>query len=200
VTVHNSTQHQYDQSDMGGNFKIVGAVGDTIVFSFSEYRPDTVLVMEDMLIDRYDVFLSPKVTQLATVTIADVNTYALDSMQRRRDYESFYEDHSSTSLLAHQTPTDGVGLTFSPISFLSRKEKRKRALGKRLERDEKQFYINYKFPRNYVAKLTSLTGDSLQLFMVRYRPSYAFCRNASSEDMLIYINDHFKEFCRHRTP
>jgi hypothetical protein len=36
---------------------------------------------------------------------------------------------------------------------------------------------------------TRLTGDSLQLFLRRYRPSYKFCRKANSEDILLYIND-----------
>jgi len=40
-----------------------------------------------------------------------------------------------------------------------------------------------------VALLTRLTGDSLQLFLRLYRPSYAFCRKANPEDMLLYIND-----------
>jgi hypothetical protein len=30
--------------------------------------------------------------------------------------------------------------------------------------------------------------------MVTYRPTYKFCRNASNEDMLLYINEKLKLF------
>ena len=194
VTVENLPLHKFDQSDMGGNYRIPASPGDRVVFSITGYRPDTVIVSESMLSDRYEVFLVPNVVQLSTVKVGDLNSYQVDSLQRIQDYASFYEDHSSTSLLGHTTPTDGVGITFSPIGFFSKGEKQKRALKKRLLRDEEQFYINYRFSRPFVAKLTRFGGDTLQLFMERYRPTYKFCRKASEQDMLLYVNDHLTEF------
>ena len=66
---------------------------------------------------------------------------------------------------------------------------RKRRLKKRLREEERDYYIDFKFPRARVALLTGLRGDSLQVFMIRYRPSYEFCRRVSTMDMLLYIND-----------
>jgi len=40
-----------------------------------------------------------------------------------------------------------------------------------------------------VAQLSKLPADSLQQFMVLYRPGFAFCRNAGNQDMLLYINE-----------
>jgi hypothetical protein len=42
--------------------------------------------------------------------------------------------------------------------------------------------------------VTGLKGDSLQLFMVTYRPTYKFCRSATNEDILLYINEKLKLF------
>ncbi len=49
-----------------------------------------------------------------------------------------------------------------------------------------------------MAQLTMLSGDSLRLFLVKFRPSYAFCRKASYQDMLFYINDKMILFRRGR--
>jgi hypothetical protein len=203
VTVEDIHVLRYSSSDMGGNYRIEVSLGDTVVFSTAGYRSDTLIVGEATLASRYDLYLSPRVVQLATVNIGDLNSYEVDSIQRRADYESFYQDHYTT-VVSHNGPTDGLGIAFSPFDHFSKKEKRQRELRKRLIRDEEQFYINYKFPRPYVAKLTGLTGDSLQLFMVRNRPTYSFCRNATEQDMLLYINDRLILFRRganrHPTP
>jgi len=55
--------------------------------------------------------------------------------------------------------------------------------------EDEEEYIDARFPRGRVAVLTKLTGDSLHQFMLRYRPSYKFCRSADNQAMLLYIND-----------
>ena len=196
VTVENLVLQKYDQSDMGGNFRIPASPGDRVAFSIAGYRSDTVLVTESMLTDRYEVYLVPNVVQLTTVKVGDLNSYQVDSLQRLQDYESFYNDHTSTSILSHSTPESGFGVTFSPFSFFSKKERDKRRLRKRLASDEMEYYVSYRFSRTYVWRLTRLDEDSLTLFMARYRPTYKFCRAANDQDMLNYVNARFKEFMK----
>jgi hypothetical protein len=198
VTVENLALYKFDQSDMGGNYRIQASPGDRVVFSITGYRPDTVTVDEGILSDRYEVYLVPNVVQLATVDVGGLNAYQVDSLQRIQDYEAFYHDRTPTSLLGRSTPASGVGITFSPISFFSKKVKDKKKLKKRLAGDEEEFYISYRFSRNYISRLTKLNEDSLTLFIERYRPTYKFCRSASEEDMLNYVNDHFKQFMKRR--
>jgi hypothetical protein len=62
------------------------------------------------------------------------------------------------------------------------------------ERQEEEMYIDYKFPFEYVSKVTGLRGDSLRSFMQQYRPGYIFCRRTSKADMLLYINDSYRAF------
>ena len=84
------------------------------------------------------------------------------------------------------------GFNFSPIGFFSKQEKQKRRLKQRLKDEEerdRQAYIDARFPRARIARLTMLSGDSLNIFMALYRPSFNFCRNISNQDMLLYIND-----------
>lgn len=199
VTVENITRREFDQTDMGGNFRIHAEVGDSIVFSYTEYISDTVWITADKVGPKLEVYLTPsKVTQLQSITVGGFNRYQLDSMQRRSDYYSYYHDHEPTSMLARTTPSSGFGITLSPITYFSKKARHHRELGKRLARDEEGFYIEYRFNRDYVSKLTGLKGDSLIQFMERYRPTYKWCRQATDGDVLLYINDKYKEFMKRR--
>lgn len=84
---------------------------------------------------------------------------------------------------------DAPGFNFSPIGFFSKKEKQKRKLKQRIKDEDENEYIDARFPRSRIAILSKLPEDSLQQFMLFYRPSYQFCRNTNSQDMLLYIND-----------
>jgi hypothetical protein len=87
-------------------------------------------------------------------------------------------------------------MSFSPIGFLHNRSKNRKT-NKNLEYQEEQDFVDYSFSRRYVEKLTNLHGDSLLTFMLRYRPTYMFCRGASSEDMLHYVNDKLMIYLKH---
>ena len=71
---------------------------------------------------------------------------------------------------------------------------------KRLVREEEDHYVDYRYSRDYVAKLTHLQGDSLFRFMRDFRPSYDYCRKAATVDILVFINDSFKKFMKGERP
>jgi signal peptidase I len=189
VTITNMTQRKINISDMGGNYRIAARPGDTITFSSAGYRTDTLAVDNRMLDDKdgYQVYLEPRSVVLPTVRV-DQNNYQLDSIKRREDYKWLYPVHRR-KLIGSEAPTDGVGISVSPIDYFSAKETQRRRLRRRLAAAEKEYYIDARFPAAYVARITGLKGDSLQVFLVSYRPTYTFCRQASNEDIFLYIND-----------
>jgi hypothetical protein len=189
VSVINISLKKSNMSDMGGNYKIPARSGDTILFSSAGYLPDTLLVSSYMFTESWLVDLQPRVTVLPTANVEEISNYQIDSLKRRDEYRSLLDKRQPIRLLDEKTPDDAPGLFFSPIDYYSKAEKDKRRLKRRLKQQEEDYYIDYKFPPGRVALLTRLTGDSLQLFLRLYRPSYAFCRKASSEDILLYIND-----------
>jgi hypothetical protein len=195
VTVVNHTQGKHNISDAGGNYRIAASPGDTITFSSAGYHADTTYVLTSELEDKdgYAVYLEPNMVELPSVLVGKLSNYQLDSMQRKEDYAWLDQTHK-VRLAGDQTPTDGVGITFSPVSYFSPEEKNLRQLRQRVKAEEKDSYIDSRFPSSYVSMVTGLKGDSLQLFMVTYRPSYKFCRNASNEDILLYINEKLKLF------
>jgi hypothetical protein len=195
VTVVNHTQKKYNVSDAGGNYRIVANPGDTITFSSAGYHADTTLVINAELDnkDGYVVYLEPNMVELPSVLVGQLTNYQLDSIQRKEDYAWLDQAHK-VRLAGDQTPTDGVGIGFSPVTYFSPEQKNLRQLRQRVKVEEKDYFIDSRFPSSYVSLVTGLKGDSLQLFMVTYRPSYKFCRGATNEDMLLYINEKMKLF------
>jgi CarboxypepD_reg-like domain len=189
VTVKNIGRGTYNISDMGGNYRIHASIADSIVFSSVAYLPDTLVVDSTWLTHQMDIGLQPNVQMLSSVVVDERRNFEIDSTQRRVDYRNLYEKKHPIILWNEKRPGDGPGLSFSPLGYFSTHEKATRRLKQRLHEEEEQSYINYKFPPGRVAQITGLRGDSLQKFLVIYRPSYTYCRKATQQDMLIYIND-----------
>jgi hypothetical protein len=193
VTVVNHTQKKYNVSDAGGNYRIVANPGDTITFSSAGYHADTTCVSSSELADKdgYVIFLEPNLVELQSVLVGQRSNYQLDSIQRKEDYAWLDQAHK-VKLAGDQTPTDGVGIGFSPITYFSAEQKNQRQLRQRIKIEEKDYYVDSRFPSSYVSMVTGLKGDSLQHFMVTYRPTYKFCRWATNADILLYINEKLK--------
>jgi hypothetical protein len=194
ANILNLKKGKHNISDMGGNYKITANRGDTIIFSSAGYLPDTVIVAGYMFTQDYLVALKPNVVRLQAVEVDESRNYELDSLQRHEDYKTLLEARHPVKLMNEKRSADGPGLSFSPIGYFSKREKQKRRLKQRLKQEEQDYYIDSRFPRARVAQLTRLQGDSLQVFMYRYRPPYAFCRSASNQDIFFYINEKVKLF------
>lgn len=201
ATVKNVSNTRISISDMGGNYKIPAEEGDRIIFSSAGYVADTITVKQYMLNVGLDIFLVQNVIELEDVDVGELNRYQVDSLNRLEEFGDVVHT-SKTKLMGGKgnTVTDGVGVTFSPISRFSKKERNERKFKKMFRNQEEEYYIDFKFPQNYVSKVTGLQGDSLRVFMFTYRPNYTFCRANGKEGMLVYINDKFREFEHKKTP
>jgi hypothetical protein len=189
VTVSNRAIGQHNISDLGGNYRIAARPGDTLIITSAGYLNDTLPVSRDMLDSEYTVYLREKVVTLPAVKVTETNTYQLDSLHRHEDYAWLLDKKHPVKLWNEKRPGDGPGLSFSPIGYFSKGEVSKRRLKKRLKQEEEDDYIDYRFPRARVSMLTGLRGDSLDMFMIRFRPTYQWCRSANTMDILLYIND-----------
>lgn len=193
VSIQNLSHLKYNLSDQGGNFRIEASDGDTLIFSSAGYQTDTLTITSSMFVGEYHIFMEPRVVLLAAVRVGALSNYQLDSMERRKDYEWVYGRRGSTPVLDKKKAGDGVGASMTLPSFSSG-DRQIEKLRKRLVTEEEDFYIDSRFTREYVTRLTHLQGDALDQFMVKYRPAYKWCRMATNTDMLLWINDSFKKF------
>lgn len=192
VSIMNHTRKKFNVSDMGGNFTIGAEQGDTVLFSSAGYKPDTVIVSAYMLAEPFDIYLEPHILTLAAVQVGSLSNYQMDSLDRWKDYD-WLVPKAKIKKVDRERHGDGVGISFSP-QFKTDEDKQKERLKKRLDQEEQEFYIDFRFSKEYVTRLTHFKGDSLQQYMKTYRPTYSFCRDASSVDMLLYVNDTMKEY------
>ena len=190
VNVYNLNTKLSVRSGSDGSYTIAASEGDRIMFSRIGFRPDTATVIYSMLLTLHEVTLYKEIITLKNVTVT--SSYQMDSLSRRNYYNDIYA--KQPGITGFNRPPDGFGVSVSPLSYFSYRAKQKRQLKRRLIKQEEESYVDRSFPKEWVAKLTGLRGDSLTRFMILYRPSYKFCRENSREKMLLYVNDKLKEF------
>lgn len=190
VSIYNKSSGLRTKAGADGAFSVEAREGDSIIFTRTGFVPDTLRVGFEHLLTRYDVNLQHEDVMLKNVTVR--NSYGADSLARRNYYSDIYRRQAG--LTGYNTPSSGFGLVLSPASFFSGKAKQKRRLKKRLEKEEEEKFIDYSFPPVWVERMTGLKGDSLSLFLYRYRPSYDFCRRTTRDQMLVYVSNSLKAF------
>jgi len=193
VNIYNQTQRKHNLSDEEGNYRIAASPGDVVIFSFVGYRTDTVAVTAALLRADYPVLMDLRAVSLQAVTVGSLSNYQLDSLERRQVYSWIYEQEPQP-VVERQRQGDGVGVELNVIPHGSSEVRYRLQLKKRILKEEDKHYVDFRFSPEYVSHLTRLQGDSLKQFMVRFRPTYEYCRKAANVDMLVYISDSFKKF------
>lgn len=184
-------------TDVNGDYEIEVGEKDSIWFSYLG-KPTVkfpVLKMTDPL--HFDISIQVNILVLKGVTVSPRN-YRLDSIQNRRDYAKIFNYErpgvrTTTSGPANQV---GVGFDLDEIirMFQFRKNKNMLAFQRRLIEQEHDKFIDHRFNKQVVRRLTNLTGPGLDSFMVMYRPTYEFTLLTSDYDFQSYIKKCYEQF------
>lgn len=68
----------------------------------------------------------------------------------------------------------------------------------RVLEQEHENYINYRFNKNTVKRITHLEGEDLNKFMLSYRPDFDFTQNSSTVTFYQYILNSSYKFKREK--
>jgi hypothetical protein len=196
VSIHNITEQRYDLSEENGSYRIQAAPGDHIAFSSVGYMADTLTVTASLLTAEYTVYLDVRVQTLQAVRVGEFSNYQLDSMDRRKEYAWVYDHDNTPHVARDRQGSDGVGVTLNIFRNSGSAAHQRASLKKRLEKEEEEYYVDSRYNKDYVSKITHLKGDSLLQFMRRYRPSFDYCRKAANVDILVYISDSYKQYMK----
>jgi hypothetical protein len=192
-----STSGRITTTDSNGNYVIVVRQADSIWFSYLGRSTHRFPVKEINLNDGFYVSLrvDPVVLKEAKVTPRD---YRTDSLQNRKDYEKYFNYKKPTLHVVPGVSGGGLGVSINIdtliMLFEFNKIRRAKAFQKRLIADEQEKYVDHRFARSVVLKVTNLEGDKLDSFMVQYRPSYEFCVQATDYDLYEYIKLAFGQY------
>lgn len=181
-----STSGKGTITDSLGRYRITVKKTDSIYFSL--LNKATMKYVVDTISNplAFDVSIHIRVQELPEVKVRNSN-YRLDSLQNRREYAKYFDfKKPGIKLNSNQAynPSGGVTVGLDLEEFINmfrfKRNRNLQFLQDRLIQQEQDRYINYRFNKLLVKKLTKLTSPDLDTFMVRYRPTY---------DLLVPLND-----------
>jgi hypothetical protein len=141
--------------------------------------------------------------ELPGVTIRSRN-YLIDSLQNRKDYaKAFNYKKPSLGVVTNRNYTPGgVGAAFDLDAIINmfrfKYNRQMLSLQKRLVQQEQDKYIDKRFSKWFVTRLTKLQSASLDSFMLLYRPDYEFLLTVNDIELGLYIEESYKHFQRVR--
>jgi hypothetical protein len=111
-------------------------------------------------------------------------TYRQDSLENRQTYADIY-NYSKPTLSSSISPDGVAGADLDELIniFRFKRNKHLRNFQLRLETQEQDKYVSYRFNKNLVRRITQLQGVQLDSFLIIYRPTYEF---ASHADELVF--------------
>jgi hypothetical protein len=190
-----STGGRMTMTDSMGRYQIMVGEKDSIWFSYLGKPTPKYPVLKIADINQFDIALRLKSDVMQEVRIKS-RSYRMDSIQNRKDYARVFNFHRpNISSMTSIGPT-GAGIDLDELIrvFQFRKNKSMEKFRERLEEQERQKFIDHRFNKALVKRLTGLDGDELNVFMIQYRPSYAFALTATEYDFQLYIKKSFGQY------
>lgn len=194
-----STAGRGTATDSLGQYSITVNGDDSIYFSYLGQETVRYPVKGLNYYNGFDIALHVDPVEMKAVKVMPRN-YRSDSIQNRKDYAKVFDFRKPGFKITSPGNGGGVGVDLDELINVFRfaRTKRIQAFQRRLVEEEQDKFIDHRFNRSIVLKVTHLQGDELDSFMVRYRPSYEFCQRATDYDLLDYTKLAFKEYQKDR--
>jgi plasmid maintenance system killer protein len=188
-----STSGRGTVTNADGHYQIEVTEKDSIWFSYLNKPTIKFPVLKIMNPLGFDISLQVNVPTLKEVKIRPRN-YKQDSIQNRIDYAKVF-NYQKPKI----KPTmNGMGVGFDLDEIINMfRFKRNRSLAsfqRRLLLDEQDKYIDHRFNKALVRRLTLLESPELDSFMRLYRPSHTFTKMAGEYEFQYYIKTAFFRF------
>ncbi len=180
------------QTDSLGRYEIVTGDQDSITFIYQNKNTAKFAVRQIQNIGDFNISLHVRVNEKFK-TMKEVRVFGKsfkqDSIENRMAYAKIfnYEKPGVSSSTSSYSGTPGLDLDEFINIFRFRRNKQLAHMQKRLEEEEKEKYIDYRFNKISVKRITGLSGKELDDFMLLYRPDYEFTVQSSTVDFYQYI-------------
>ncbi|MEO5684105.1 MAG: hypothetical protein ABIQ88_15790 [Chitinophagaceae bacterium] len=190
-------------TDSTGFYTILVNESDSIWFSYLNKPTPKFAVSAINVFIGFDISLHVPVTELKEVKILP-RSYKRDSMQNRLDYAKAFDfQKPGISLSSPSSGAFGVGLDLDAFinMFNFRRNRRMAHFQQRLIQDEQDKFIDHRFTKALVKKITKFSGAVQDDFMKTYRPSLEFVSGATDYEFAEYIKLAAQEYImRKRLP
>lgn len=148
---------------------------------------------------QFDIMIHVRSVELPEVKVKTKN-YRLDSIENRKDYAKYFNYHKPTLKLStdHNYNPGSVGAGFDLDEIINmfrfKRNRSLEALQKRLLLQEQDHYVDHRFSKNFVIKLTKLKEPQLDDFMNKYRPDYELLKLLNDIELGYYIEKCFDQY------
>lgn len=190
----------FTTTDSMGRYSIQVKAGDSISFVYKNKPTQPFEVNTIANPAQFDISLHLNIESKYSVlkeVIVYSKTHKEDSLENRQTYASIFR-YEKPGLSTSMTPGGGAGADVNELIniFRFRRNKRIKSFQLRLEKEEQEKYIDYRFNKISVARITNFTGAALDTFLVWYRPDYEFAMESNDLVFNQYILNASYEFRR----
>lgn len=193
-----STGGMFDMTDSLGRYNILVKPGDSLYFIYNSKPTQKFPVSKIANPAQFDVslhvFVNSKYSVLKEVVVFS-KTYRQDSLENRQTYADVFE-YKKPGISTSITPGGAVGADVNELIniFRFRRNKRLKAFQNRLEAQEQERYVSYRFNKLTVSRITGLKSPQLDSFLVWYRPGYEFTASADEINFNQYVLNAYYQF------
>lgn len=183
-------------TDKSGRFTIIVHENDSIWFSYLNKPTPKYPVQSIQNFNNFEISLHVAITTLPEVRIMPRN-YRRDSIQNRLDYAKAFDfQKPGVGSVLSVGPGGGAGLDINEFinMFKFRRNRRMLAFQDRLLREEEERFIDHRFSRALIIKLTQLRGGELDTFISRYKPTVEFTQYSTDYEFQSYIKNCFLHY------
>lgn len=187
-------------TDAAGHYSINVGERDSIWFSYLGKPTVKFPVLKINDVSHFNIALQVRMTVMKELTIRP-RYYREDSLQNREDYAKVFNfQKPNIGTMTSIGPT-GAGIDINELirSFQFRKNRSMERFQKRLVAEEQEKYVDYRFSKALVLRLTGLSGAAQETFMKAYRPTYEFTLYSSEYDFQAYIKEAYRMWSRQRS-
>lgn len=185
-------------TDSAGRYLLVVPAKDSIWFSMigkttMKYAVDTINNL-----DNFNVMIHVRATELPPVKVRN-NYYRYDSTMNRQDYAKVFNFKKPTlGIIKNPTYNPGATVGFDLEGIINMfRVKHNRSiltLQQRLIEQEQENYVNNRFSKQFVRKVTRLQSPELDTFMRRFRPSYELVKMLNDLELGYWITQNLELF------
>jgi len=192
-----STSGKGATTDNSGRYEIDVKETDSIWFSY--LNKPTVKFPVNKIFDagHFDIALHINIPVLKEVVIRPRN-YRMDSIQNRIDYAKVFNWEKPKLRTGSVSSPYGaaVGFDLNEIirMFQFRRNKSMEGFQERLFQEERDKFIDHRFSKALVLRLTGLTGAARDSFMIIYRPDFDFCISMPEYEFQAWIKQCYEKF------
>ena len=195
-----STSGKGTMTDSLGRYQLEVSEKDSIWFSFLGKPTPKYPILKIADITRFDIALHLKMDVMKEVKIRS-RVYKEDSVQNRKDYAKAFNFRRPSFESMTSVNATGAGIVIQELIrlFQFKKNKSMEKFRERLLEQEREKFVDYKFSKALVRRLTGLDSTRLTIFMQTYRPSFEFVLYSSEYDFQLYIKQAGEEFKKTKT-